>query len=228
MPLRLVTWNCHHGELRARAALLDRLRPDIVALQECSAPVPEGPDVAWEGFSPNKGVSVQVGTGCEVALLPDATGGGRSARMFQVSGEVTLQLLVFWAHREPNCVGGVAAALDAYATAIRSTPTVLLGDFNNNACWDDPPPAVSHSSVVTRLQDEFGLVSAYHTFYGEEQGSETRPTIYWRHQRTHPFHIDYCFVPEEWVDRLVDVAIGGWDDPRGQSDHRAVLVVAPL
>ena len=209
MSLRLATWNCHHGELRTRAALLDGLRPHIVALQECSAPVPAGRDVAWEGFSPGKGVGVRVGAGSEVALVSDATAGGRSARLFQVSGAVELQLLVFWAHREPTYVRGVAAALDAYATAIRSAPTVLLGDFNSNKLWDGDEPDISHSTLVARLRDDFGLVSAYHAFHGEAQGAESRPTIYWRRKRSQPYHVDYCFVPEGWVERIDDVAVGG-------------------
>jgi endonuclease/exonuclease/phosphatase family metal-dependent hydrolase len=122
MSLRLAIWNCHHGELRTRAALLDGLRPDIVALQECSVP-----------------------------------------------------------------------ALDAYATAIRSAPTVLLGDFNSNTLWD---------------------------------GDESRPTIYWQRKRGQPYHVDDCFVPERWVARIDDVAVGGWDDLAAESDHRALVVAA--
>jgi len=222
MPLRLATWNCHHGELRTRAALLDGLRPDIVALQECSAPVPAGRDVAWEGFSPGKGVGVRVGAGSEVALVSDATAGGRSARLFQLSGAVTLQLLVFWAHREPTYVRGVAAALDAYATAIRSAPTVLLGDFNSNKVWDGDEPDISHSTIVLRLRDEFGLVSAYHAFHGEAQGAESQPTIFWRWDPATTYHVDYCFVTQSWAEHIRAVTVGGCDGADGESDHMPV------
>ena len=48
---------------------------------------------------------------------------------------------------------------------------------------------------------------------------EYRPVRYW----LAPFHLDYCFVPEAWVDRLTGVEVGSfaaWP----QSDHRPLTV----
>ena len=38
-----------------------------------------------------------------------------------------------------------------------------------------------------------------------------------------PFHIDYCFVPEAWVDRLTGVEVGSfadWPPERSPTAHR--------
>ena len=37
--MRLITWNCHHGNCDERAAELDNLEADIIVLQECERPV---------------------------------------------------------------------------------------------------------------------------------------------------------------------------------------------
>ena len=52
------------------------------------------------------------------------------------------------------------------------------------------------------MRDELGLVSAYHHLSGEFPGAETRASYYHQWNESAPFHLDYCFVPEEWVDRL--------------------------
>ena len=51
----------------------------------------------------------------------------------------------------------------------------------------------------------------------------TRASYYHHWNESAPFHLDYCFVPEEWVDRLTRVEVGSfaaWP----QSDHRPLTV----
>ncbi|MCE3241944.1 MAG: exonuclease, partial [Deltaproteobacteria bacterium] len=69
-----------------------------------------------------------------------------------------------------------------------------------------------------------GLVSAYHHFFGEAQGAESRPTLYLRRDPEKPYHIDYCFIPEAWVTMLRSVEVGT-DEPWARySDHRPLVV----
>ena len=72
------------------------------------------------------------------------------------------------------------------------------------------------------------LVSAYHAFFGLEQGAERHPTHYWRDRsRTGPtFDIDYVFVPKVATGLLQRVAVGScakWI-AKGLSDHAPVIV----
>jgi hypothetical protein len=57
--MRIVTWNCHHGECRDRAARVSRFDPDLVILQECASPS-LAPDehCLWFGSNPRKGVGI--------------------------------------------------------------------------------------------------------------------------------------------------------------------------
>ena len=69
-----------------------------------------------------------------------------------------------------------------------------------------------------------GLVSAYHRFFGEDQGAESRPTLYLLKKRERPYHIDYCFIPESWVPNLTSVAVGAYETWITASDHCPLVV----
>ena len=98
---------------------------------------------------------------------------------------------------------------------------VVMGDFNSS-------PAVvsqrkSSPELFRRLREEFGLVSAYHTYLGAEHGAEAHSTFFMNRQQHRSFHLDYCFVPESWVVRIADVKVGSFDD-WPDSDHRPLAI----
>jgi endonuclease/exonuclease/phosphatase family metal-dependent hydrolase len=68
------------------------------------------------------------------------------------------------------------------------------------------------------------LVSAYHEFNSENHGRETRPTYYFLWKEDRPYHIDYCFLPRDWMKRVSRVEIGTYEDWKSHSDHRPLLV----
>ncbi len=92
----------------------------------------------------------------------------------------------------------------------------------NNVIWDRPGWRINHRKLVEKLE-ALGLVSAYHEINGELQGQESQPTLYWRdRKRDGPtYHIDYIFVPRDWVGGVRSFSVGGFDDwvGSGLSDH---------
>ena len=124
-----------------------------------------------------------------------------------------------WTHPPYNKVAW--SAMTACVTAADGLPVVAAGDFNSS-------PRVQGQErdserFLERMRDELGLVSAYHHFTGEAPGEETSATYYHHWKESNPFHIDYCFLPETWMDRLAGVEVGtfgGWP----QSDHRPLTV----
>ena len=74
------------------------------------------------------------------------------------------------------------------------------------------------------LMSARGLVSAYHEFFGEAQGRETRPTCYLLWKKARPYHLDYCFVPKAWARRIRRVEVGSYEDWARHSDHRPLVV----
>ena len=121
-------------------------------------------------------------------------------------------------------IRAVATTIDMYPEIFDQGPVVMLGDFNSNMIWDKKKPNyLNHSSVVERLADR-GIVSAYHHARGEPQGKESEATFYLHHDVSKPFHIDYCFLPKAWAERISLVEVGTFQKWDGHSDHRPLLV----
>jgi endonuclease/exonuclease/phosphatase family metal-dependent hydrolase len=120
-------------------------------------------------------------------------------------------------------IGQVWRALEKYKRFIQERETLLVGDFNSNKIFDRPHKDISHSRVVEILEQE-GIVSVYHHFFHEQQGSESRPTFYLYKNRTRPFHLDYCFAPRDWCERVRHVRIGGFRPWSQWSDHCPLMV----
>lgn len=85
----------------------------------------------------------------------------------------------------------------------------MAGDFNNAVLWDRPRRASNHSIAVAKLQD-LGLVSAYHANRAVEQGHEDQPTLYWTWSARRTYHIDYIWLPKEWLPAITRVDVGDY------------------
>jgi endonuclease/exonuclease/phosphatase family metal-dependent hydrolase len=68
------------------------------------------------------------------------------------------------------------------------------------------------------------LVSAYHTFTGEAQGDESVATFRHMGSRHGTYHIDFCFIPKKWANRLASVEVGPVQGWRQLSDHAPLVV----
>jgi endonuclease/exonuclease/phosphatase family metal-dependent hydrolase len=123
--------------------------------------------------------------------------------------------------------GPTLLALRAHARFLTERSSIIAGDLNNHIRWDKPGKASNHANALSKIA-ALGLTSAYHTFYGLDQGMEKHPTLYWRDRtRTGPtFHIDYVFVPHDATRLLRRVAVGShakWI-ASGMSDHAPLVV----
>ena len=74
------------------------------------------------------------------------------------------------------------------------------------------------------LTSELGLVSAYHTFFGEQFGSETRNTYFHKGNAAAAFHLDYCFIPASWSPFIRQVTVGDHSAWAKVSDHVPLIV----
>ena len=98
----------------------------------------------------------------------------------------------------------------------------MCGDFNSNATFDHARKVRNHSAVVKRLADK-NMVSAYHAFFKEEQGAETKKTHFWLYKKERRFHIDYIFVPSDWASRITNLKVGTYRKWRPVSDHVPII-----
>ena len=90
--------------------------------------------------------------------------------------------------------------------------------------WDHQHAADRcHTALVNQLSG-LGLTSAYHAFFDEAHGKETRPTYYFQWKETKPFHLDYCFIPNAWLPALRNVRVEPYEAWKAHSDHRPLTV----
>ena len=64
----------------------------------------------------------------------------------------------------------------------------------------------------------------YHEFWKEQQGSETSPTLLFTYNEEKPFHIDYCFGSDWFVQRMTSMTVGKASDWLKLSDHMPLEV----
>ena len=227
--MRIATWNCCRGKFEAKAPLLDSLKADVVVLQEVARPAAPA-SALWFGKNPSQGLAVMARNGYVAEALPTRARVQRHIVPIQISGPHSFLLLAVWSKNEgpQPYVQAVIHAVKKYKDLIRAQPAVVIGDFNSNVYWDRKRKGARDHSALVKLLAGLGLVSAYHEFHREAQGAETRPTYYFRWNQQTPYHIDHCFVPAAWADRLESVTVGTYDDWAASSDHRPVTVEVAL
>lgn len=222
--MRLATWNCCSGPLAAKRAALETLGADIAVIPE-SPRIPEVPGAAvWVGANPRKGLAVLAAPPYRISPAEVAAELPRYVVPLMVSGPETLLLIAIWTQKADKYVRSIHRAIAACDPLMRAHPTVLLGDFNSNTKWDDDHPMDKTHSALVRLLATMGLTSVYHDHYGEEQGAESQPTYFEFRHEDRPYHIDFCFVPTEWMPMVTNVAVGKHSDWARWSDHMPLTV----
>jgi hypothetical protein len=230
VKVRIVVWNCRMGFAKKRG-FIDKLRPDIAVIPECSrdsilACKEYGFAACWWGDNKNKGLGV-------LAANPWTLDAARRPTQkwiapVRVHGPLSFLLIAVWAcpvgvTKERNYIGQIFEAVTRHPRWFADKqPVVICGDFNSNAIWDHGRKR-NHSAVVKLLRDR-NLLSAYHAFFSEEQGQETRSTYYFWHRKERCFHIDYVFVPDSWALRVRAVEVGTYEQWRPTSDHVPLVV----
>ena len=106
---------------------------------------------------------------------------------------------------------------------IGSGETVICGDLNSNVQWDEWDRWWNHSDVVRELEEVY-IHSLYHQIMGEEQGKESKPTLFMHRKPERPYHIDYIFISKDLLvdsKNMIDVGSPGiWLE---YSDHMPII-----
>jgi endonuclease/exonuclease/phosphatase family metal-dependent hydrolase len=227
--MRILTWNCNRGPAAKKIQLIAPLKPTISILQECPRPKDDDPSTLWFGDNPRQGIAVLTSIGYHISPVPTRDV-PRYTVPVQVIGPTSFLLLAIWSKTDLQFryVKGIIRAVECYADLIAAQPTVIAGDFNSNKIWDYKRPShLNHSGLVRNLA-ALGLDSAYHQFHGEEQGSESRPTLYMLKKQNRPYHVDYCFVPQSWTAHIKSVDVGTYEGWINYSDHCPLVVDTAL
>ncbi len=216
------------------------LKPDVAIIPECAnvdlirkkAPDFVHSSSIWVGDNCHKGLGVFAFGAYKAELSAIYEGRFPHVLPIRIDGPTKFNLLAVWAcHAHANSYearqGPLMRALRAYGEFLDDGPTVVAGDFNDNVLWDKPQKLNNHG-INVRALTAFGLRSAYHQNRDVNQGQEPEPTIFWRNRKIDGprYHIDYCFVPESWINEDLAVDVGHFQDwvGIGLSDHVPMVV----
>lgn len=237
--MRLITWNCQ-GAFRKKANFILSLHPDILVVQECEHPdklkfgatTPKPIDSYWYSDGGKKGLGLFSYSDYKFDLLPEFNPEFRYILPFRVSGfGQTFTLMAIWAmnnkeNYEARFIGQVWLAINYYKDLLDNS-IILVGDFNSNKIWDYHSRIGTHTDVVNKLADK-NIHSVYHKYFGLEQGKEVHPTLYLYRKKAKPYHIDYCFVSSDLLDKVKEVEIGTYEDCALYSDHSPLNIKIDL
>ena len=233
--MKVITWNCNMA-FRKKAGHILAHQPDILIVPECEHPdklkfdsgTLQPTDTIWFGENKNKGIGIFSYSNFRFRLMRNHDPKLKMIIPIAVTGGYfDFTLYAIWANN-PNDPDGqyveqVWKAINHYDMHLKNTSTVLAGDFNSNTIWDRKYRVGNHSTVVKRLEEK-GIYSTYHKHHQQEPGKEAHPTFYLYKNQSKPYHLDYCFVTEDLLQKLRSVEVGDHTVWVRYSDHVPVIV----
>lgn len=231
--IKVLTWNCN-GALRRKWLALEASEADLLIIQECEDPA-RAKDAAylewaghylWTGPTKNKGIGVFARRGLSLKVEPLELQPLQLFLPCRVNGD--WPLLATWTMQANSptfgYIGQLWKFLQAHRGFLDHSYAMLAGDLNSNACWDKWDRWWNHSDVVDDL-GKLGLVSAYHRYFEEGQGQETRKTFFLHRNPGKGYHIDYVFAAPGWG--AATLSVGEQDAWLTLSDHMPVVATFP-
>jgi exodeoxyribonuclease-3 len=233
--MKIITWNCNMA-FRNKAEFILVHKPDILIVPECECPeklifknnnlIPN--DILWYGTNQNKGLGIFSYGNYKFKLLECHNPNFKNILPISVTnGEIDFVMFAIWANN-PNDKDGqyvtqVWKAINYYEDLLSEENVILIGDFNSNKIWDKPRRVGNHSTVVEKLKSK-KIFSTYHEFFNQEQGKEEHATLFMYRHENKPYHIDYCFASNDFMQKLVNVEVGNYKDWSEYSDHKPLMV----
>ena len=219
------------GGFRYKAAHVVQLRADLLAVQEVERRAMEEPifggehqptyrDRIGDPAFPIRAIGVFSYTGLDIRAVDLDAPLYAFRRYVARKADLEFNVIATWTaatYYPATSYRQAHEGIEAHRDWILERPTVLLGDLNDNASYR----STRWPDFMALLQP-LGLFSAYHHFFSEAPGSETRPTYFHKGDETAGFHVDYCFLPAEWRSRIKGVRVGEFSP--SISDHMPLIV----
>lgn len=201
---------------------------DILVVPECESKekLPEElfinyPNCFWYGKNKYKGIAIFSKSDYILEIENNYDPKLEYIIPIKVSFEnLTFYLFGIWSQVNGNYTNNLHNALAHYKQQLGHR-SILIGDFNSNKIWDKKPSLGNHSKTVELLED-LSIRSAYHEYFNEDQGEESKPTFFMYHHKDKPYHIDYCFISKDF--QITKFEIGRFEDWNKYSDHMPITV----
>lgn len=234
--MRIVAWNCNM-RFRDKIDVIMDLSAQLAVISECenteklreSKYFPEICGSIWIGDNSNKGIGIFSFSDIKIEIASWYNSDFKYIIPIHAKSKSDSYLLfAIWACNPPKSKFGyieqVYQAINHYSRHIDLTNVLVIGDFNSNTIWDKKHSKHGSHSMVVDFLKQRKIVSSYHTFYKEEHGQETAPTLYMYRHINRPYHVDYCFISENLYDKLAKVQIGLTCTYLKHSDHMPITL----
>ena len=237
--MRIITWNCKQ-KFREDYKKIIFLKPDVLVIQECESLekinfdlfsiFPD--DSYWIGDNTNKGLGVFTFNNFKISPIQEYTNELKYILPLKIyNNNNSFNLMGVWTQKlgektknHINYIRQVQLSIKKYKPFLNSDNVIICGDFNSNLIWENPHRVdYDHKDVVESLE-RMNIFSSYHYFKNEDQGKELTPTYFHHHKREKPFHLDYCFLSKNLMDKLVNVEVGKFEDFIEVSDHLPIIL----
>jgi exonuclease III len=230
--MKVISWNCHQS-FRTKAERVLALKPDLLVLPECEEPSKLSAkgvhfhDAYWVGKNKHKGLGILTFNGWNIEALEEVS--PRIPYVIPVRIQKEDFSFILWAvwSQKPMSHSNYGVrmwkALSSYSAHLSEDRIIIAGDFNSSSIWDREGRESNHSNIVSELELN-GIKSLYHEYWKEQQGSETSPTLLFTYNVEKPFHIDYCFASNWFVQRLTSMTVGEANAWLELSDHMPLEV----
>lgn len=220
------------GGFRYKAEHIASFRPDVLAVQEVE-PIenlllfggecqPTFRDRLGDPAVSRRGIGVFSYTETEIRPV-DADDPLYGFRRYEARrGNLEFNVVAVWTSATKRAATSYMQAhegVSRHAEWMRHRPTVVLGDFNDNASWKK-----SNWAKLLELLAPLDLVSAYHEHSGEGFGEESQATYFHHGQDKTVAHLDYCFLPASWATHITDVRVQRGENWQTVSDHLPLIV----
>ena len=231
--MRVITWNCNMAFRKKYKQILP-YDPDLLIVSECEHPEKLNTkfynNVLWVGNNRNKGLAVFSFNDFEIAIHESYCENYKYVLPVIVTNNKAMNLVAVWSQNNKEdprrrYIGEVWQSLNYYKNMFNS-PTIIAGDFNWNVIWDQEHsnyPLHGTFTDVINLLKQFEIFSMYHAFTNVKFGIEKDPTLYFRKNRTTPYHIDYIFAPIDFINSGKSYSVGKYEDWIYLSDHMPLI-----
>lgn len=219
---------------RKKAEFILNEKPDIIIVPESENPeklnlnkdflLPN--DIFWYGDNPNKGIGVYSYSDLKISVSELHNPDFRYIIPLLITNkDIEFILLAVWCQKPKNSDNyGTHTwnAIHYYSELLNKEKLIIAGDFNSSSIWDKKNRKANHSNIVNKLKDK-GIESTYHLFNNEEQGKESNATLFMHRKEDRPYHIDFCFASNYFINKLKSVSIGKYETWTRLSDHNPVI-----
>ena len=232
--MRIFSWNC---KMRFRDDYIHAIKykPDLMIIPECESldkiTAPEKSDSYWIGDNIHKGLGIFAFNGYKIEVYKNYTDRFKYILPLTLSNEtISYKVIAVWTKKVEekkknhiNYIKQLYFALKEYEEFLDNDNVIICGDLNSNLFWERTGIDKNHQDVLDQLSIK-NLYSAYHHFHSEKQGKETQATYYHYHKKDRPFHIDFCFLSKNLMEKLKNMEVGKYEDWIKLSDHVPLII----